>query len=128
MPSFSHILSNPIPKTPKRIVLKSPENLSTNIDKNRVYIVLCQAGLSSAVATRNDDEVWVYFELSLVLSLSVVLSLSSDVKSGGLSLPELSCKFCVAMSVYYKQHLAWIFTLCVVIWEYSHYVYVDIYS
>ncbi len=121
MPSFSHILSNPIPKTPKRIVLKSPENLSTNIDKNRVYIVLCQAGLSSAVATRNDDEVWVYFELSLVLSLS------SDVKSGGLSLPELSCKFCVAMSVYYKQHLAWIFTLCVV-WEYSHYVYVDIYS
>lgn len=65
----------------------------------------------------------------ILSSLSRALSLSSDVKSGGLSLTELSIPpvNCVAMSAYFKQHLAWIFTLCVVFWDYSHYVYVSIY-
>lgn len=117
--SFSHILSNPIPKTPKWVALKSHKNLTTNIDKNKVCSLMTARQVFPLLWTHG-----MMMKFEFILS-----SLSLWRQEGGLSLLELSIPpvNTVAMSAYCKQNLAWIFTLCVVFWDYSHYVYVSIY-
>lgn len=79
--SFSHILSKPTPRTPKRIVLKSLKTLTTNIDKNRVCRLIKAKQICPLL--------WPHRMIMKSEFILSSLSLSSDVKSGGLSLPQL---------------------------------------
>lgn len=79
--SFSHIISKPTPRTPKRIVLKSLKTLTTNIDKNRVCRLIKAKQICPLL--------WPHRMIMKSEFILSSLSLSSDVKSGGLSLPQL---------------------------------------
>lgn len=84
-PSFSHILSNSISKTPIQIVLKSLKIHSTNIHRNWVCSLIRAKQISPLLWSHG--MMMFGFILS---SISHSLSFSSDVRIGGLSLPELS--------------------------------------
>ncbi len=107
--SFSHILSNPIPKTPKWVALKSPKNLTTNIDKNRVCSLM--------TARQVFPLLWPH---GMMMKFEFILSSLSRLTSRGrvVSFRALypSCKFCCHVCLC-KQNLAWIFTLCGVFLE-----------